>query len=100
MDYTESQIRQEILNELAASQTGTLTISELILLLEDRLGPAGHDAEIIDGRSDTYFSQKVRNTVSHRESSTSLESKGFAVYDPDGESWTITDKGRLEAKPI
>ena len=41
-----------------------------------------------------------RKRFSHREARTSLESKGLAVYDPDGESWTITEKGRLVTKAI
>jgi hypothetical protein len=94
MSYTEEQIRNEALKELAASPTGTLTTTELIALLEKRLSPTGKDAEIADGRSDTYFSQKVRNLVSHRDQGTGLESRGLAHYDADGESWTITEEGR------
>jgi hypothetical protein len=35
--------------------------------------PTGVDAELLYGRSDTHFSQKVRNLVSHR----ALERRGF-----------------------
>lgn len=94
MPFTEEQIRKEVLVELASCKTGTLTISALIELLESRLTPTGHDAEIIDNRSDTFFSQKVRNTVSHRDNGTGLEKNGLAIYNADNESWTITDKGR------
>lgn len=94
MDYSESEIRREVLIELASSKKGTLTITELIELLEARLKPTGHDAEIIDNRSDTFFSQKVRNTVSHRNNGTGLQACGLAEYSSDHESWTITDKGR------
>ena len=94
MEYTEAQIRREVLVELAHSKSGTLTITELIDLLETRLKPTGHDAEIIDNRSDTFFSQKVRNTVSHRNNGTGLQANGLANYAADNESWTITDKGR------
>ena len=94
MDYTEAQIRHEVLIELASSKDGTLSISELIDLLEARLKPTGHDADIIDNRSDTFFSQKVRNTVSHRDNGTGLQANGLANYNADFESWTITDKGR------
>jgi predicted HNH restriction endonuclease len=44
--------------------------------LERLLKPEGQDAEILTGRNDTYFSQKVRNLVSHR----TLEKKGLATY--------------------
>ena len=38
-------------------------ISELVYVFN----PSGEDAEILAGRNDTKFSQKVRNLVSHRE---------------------------------
>lgn len=94
MLYNEEQIRNEALKELAASPTGTLTTTDLITLLEERLSPTGKDAEIAYGRSDTYFSQKVRNLVSHRNQATGLASRGLAHYDHDNESWTITSSGR------
>lgn len=94
MPITEAEVRKEILVELSASSTGELSITELIVLLEERLKPTGKDAEIAEGRSDTYFSQKVRNTVSHRNQSTGLSTQGLAIYNADHESWTITDAGR------
>ncbi len=94
MNYTEEEVRNEALAELAASPNGCLTTTQLIELLSDRLKPTGHDAEIAYGRSDTYFSQKVRNLVSHRDQGTGLSSRGLATYDASDESWTITDKGR------
>lgn len=94
MPYTEAEIRKEVLTELATSKTGELSITDLIQSLEARLAPLGHDAEIIDNRSDTFFSQKVRNTVSHRDSGTGLQASGLAVYSAERESWTITQKGR------
>lgn len=93
MTYTEQQLRREVLVELSNSSSGTLTISELIDRLETRLEPTGHDAEIIENRSDTFFSQKVRNTVSHRHTGTGLETNGLAVYNADAETWTITSEG-------
>ena len=94
MSITESEVRNEALVELAGSANGTLTTSELIEVLEARLRPTGKDAELARERSDTYFSQKVRNLVSHRDQSTGLESRGLASYDAEHESWTITDEGR------
>lgn len=98
MTYTEAEIRTEALTELANSKTGKLTTSELIQLLEDRLKPSGHDAQIADGRGDTYFSQKVRNLVSHRDQNPGLSNRGLAVYRAEDESWTITSEGRDETK--
>ena len=97
MTYSENEIREEALRELANSRTGKLTTPQLIELLEDRLRPTGKDAEIADGRSDTYFSQKVRNLVSHRNQGTGLSANGLAVYEADDESWTITTTGRKAA---
>ena len=52
------------------------------------MNPQGLDAQILNNRSDTYFSQKVRNLKSHD----TLTKNGYAVYS-DG-SYHITDKGR------
>jgi len=52
------------------------TTSDLINELESLLQPSGEDAEILEGRSDTKFSQKVRNLVSHR----TLAQLGYATY--------------------
>lgn len=94
LEYTEEQIRNEILVELANSTNGSMTTTELIQTLETRLNPTGKDAELADNRSDTYFSQKVRNPVSHRLQGTGLEYLGLANYDPNYEGWTITAAGR------
>ena len=73
---------------------GGITTTKLIETLIDEFAPEGHDAQIIDGRNDTYFSQKVRNLVSHRASSTSMFAKGYATYHEESESIRITDLGR------
>lgn len=94
MVYSEAEIRIEALRELAGAPDGQLTTTELIEKLENRLNPTGKDAEIADGRGDTYFSQKVRNLVSHRNQGTGLVARELARYDADTESWTISDLGR------
>ncbi|MBL4872625.1 MAG: hypothetical protein JKY41_04350 [Rhodobacteraceae bacterium] len=94
MEYTEDQIRDGALTELSASSSGHLTTTQLIEILSDKLKPTGHDAEILSDRSDTYFSQKVRNLVSHRNQGTGLVARGLATYDEVSESWTITPLGR------
>jgi predicted HNH restriction endonuclease len=50
--------------------------------------PQGLDAQILNNRSDTYFSQKVRNLKSHD----TLTKYGYALY-RDG-SYYITEEGR------
>jgi hypothetical protein len=71
---------------------GYVSTADLITDLEAEFQPEGQDAQILDGRHDTYFSQKVRNLVSHRETSTSMFRKGYAEYTGDG--IRITDAGR------
>lgn len=96
MVYSEAEIRIEALRELARAPNGQLTTTQLIEKLENRLNPTGKDAEIADGRGDTYFSQKVRNLVSHRNQGTGLVARELASYDADTESWTISDLGRQD----
>lgn len=100
MVYTEADIRRAALKELVAAPGCTLTTSKLIEKLTLRLGPTGRDAEIAYGRSDTYFSQKVRNLVSHRNQGTGLQARGLADYDSQRESWTLTRLGRSVAAQI
>ncbi|WP_139209913.1 hypothetical protein [Palleronia pelagia] len=94
MPIREAEIRAAALAELDNSPNGRLTTTELIDVLTEKMKPTGKDAELADGRGDTYFSQKVRNLVSHRKSGTGLEARGLAEYDGGEESWTITDEGR------
>lgn len=91
MIYTESDLIMPTLNYLLLNKESGLTTSQLIVLLSQELEISGRDAEIIKGRSDTYFSQKVRNLVSHR----TLESKGLASYKSVGRDGLhkITEKG-------
>ena len=69
-------------------------MTELIEEMESHFEPEGEDADIIEGRRDTKFSQKVRNLVSHRDAVSSMFSKGYAVYHADTESIQITGAGR------
>lgn len=91
MIYSENDLIIPTLNYLLLNKESGLKTSELIILLSDELEISGHDAEILTGRNDTYFSQKVRNLVSHR----TLESKGLATYQNIGRDGLhkITNKG-------
>jgi len=62
-----------------------ITTSELIEKLYEIIKPTGKDIEIISGRNDTYFSQKVRNLKSHDTL------KKYTIY-VEGK-WTITYDG-------
>lgn len=100
MPYTEAQIRKEALKELLHAPGCKLSTSALIDRLSAKLPITGKDAQIAHGRSDTYFSQKVRNLVSHRNQSTGLQAQGLADYDGDDESWTLTKMGRSFAATL
>lgn len=91
MIYSENDLIIPTLNYLLLNKESGLKTSELIILLSDELEISGHDAEILTGRNDTYFSQKVRNLVSHR----TLENKGLATYENIGRDGLhrITEKG-------
>jgi hypothetical protein len=71
---------------------GEISTAALITELEEMFNPTGRDAEIIAGRHDTHFSQKVRNLISHRNSPSSFIANGYAEYTGDG--IRITDQGR------
>jgi hypothetical protein len=75
----------------AATRDGIILTTDLIDELTDMFHPEGEDAEILDGRTDTRFSQKVRNLISHRAGQNSMFSKGYAEYTGDG--IRITDAG-------
>lgn len=77
----------------AARPGGVIATTDLIVSLEDEFKPEGADAELLDGRRDTHFSQKVRNLVSHRDTSTSMFKRGYAEYTGDG--FRITEAGKL-----
>ena len=78
----------------ASRQPGGEIAMTKLEAMEAEFEPDGKDAEIVDGRRDTYFSQKVRNLVSHRSTSTSMFTRGYADYIASGESIRITDLGR------
>ena len=48
------------------NQRPNIPTSDLIVELTKMLRPSGEDLEILAGRNDTKFSQKVRNLVSHK----------------------------------
>lgn len=80
------------LRAAARRPDGFISTSDLIAELEKEFEPAGEDAEILDNRNDSKFSQIVRNLKSHKNNSTSMFKKGYAEEEEDG--LRITDKGR------
>lgn len=94
MAVSEHEIQESVIQHLYAEPSGFLSTESLIQLLTAHFRPTGIDAEILSNRSDTHFSQKVRNLVSHRHQSTSLETRRLAVYDDTRQGWVITQLGR------
>jgi hypothetical protein len=90
---TEQELIEPALRA-ASARGGFISTQDLIIELEELFLPKGRDAEILDGRSDTYFSQKVRNLVSHRNSKTSMISRGLAIYDEKLRGIRITSLGK------
>ena len=85
---TESELVLPSLYLMTLNTQGSISTTELIQLLTQLLKPKGVDAQILSNRSDTYFSQKVRNLKSHD----TLTKYGYANYSSG--TYTITDKGR------
>jgi hypothetical protein len=72
-------------------EMGWMSTSSLIQELTRLFGPSGQDADILEGRNDTYFSQKVRNMISHRDQPSSFINRGLAHYERNG--LQISDRG-------
>lgn len=82
-----------ILKMLIEQPDGFLKTADIISALEDYFPLSPEDAEILAGRSDTRFSQIVRNVVSHRTTSTNLIGAGLADYDKGKRGLRITKLG-------
>jgi len=86
MVYSEQDLIIPTLQIMSENPSGVNT-TKLIQELIKRMNPSGHDMEIISGRNDTFFSQKVRNLKSHD----TLTSRGLATYNKG--TWKITERG-------
>ncbi len=84
---TENQLVLPSLFLMSLSPSKGLSTSELIPKLRELLKPAGEDLEILSGRKDDKFSQKVRNLKAHD----TFEKYGLAKY--EGGIFKITEKG-------
>lgn len=73
---TESQLILPSLFLMSLSSTKGLSTADLIPKLRDLLKPSGEDLEILAGRNDDKFSQKVRNLKAHN----TFERYNFANY--------------------
>jgi hypothetical protein len=94
----ESDLVMPSLRLAASKPGGEITTSDLIVELTDLFNPTGKDEEIIPGRKDTYFSQKVRNLISHRQGDGSFIENGYAEY--TGNGLRVTDAGKKLLKSL
>ena len=90
----ESDLVLPALRFMAERKDGFILTTELIGELESLFNPGGRDAEIIEGRSDTFFSQKVRNLISHKKAGNNFIANGYAEHDTKNHGLRITDEGR------
>ena len=90
----ESDLVIPALRIMSEQPGGFVPTTKLIQELEEIFQPGGQDSEIIEGRGDTYFSQKVRNLISHRGSPSNFICKGYAEYFSDREGLKITPEGQ------
>lgn len=82
-------------------EDGFISTSDLIEKLTEIFNPTGEDALQLDGRSDTRFSQVVRNIISHRnDSPNNLIHMGYATYDKDRGGIQITEQGKKFLQPF
>jgi len=95
---TESELAIPALRIAAGRTGGYISTTDLIVELTEWFEPDGEDAEILDGRADTKFSQKVRNLIPHRDGRKTIFTLGYAEYTGDGIK--ITDAGRLFLKSL
>jgi len=90
---TEGELTIPTLRILNQSSDRWVTTTELKEQLTTLFKPSGTDAEILAGRSDTHFSQKVRNIISHKAQNSSFIKKGLADYSSAQHGLIITERG-------
>lgn len=88
----EDELVIPALEIMGKEPNGEITTTNLKEKLAEHFQPAGEDAEILDGRLDTKFTQKVRNLKSHKK----LQKDGLADHIFRG--FRITDTGRRLVK--
>lgn len=73
-------------------QRGEISTTQLQACLRAILRPSGEDLELLSGRPDDKFSQKVRNLKSHEV----MIERGWVTYEVRGNNgyWTLTEDGR------
>jgi len=90
----ETDLLVPVLRLLDDSPTDSLTMTDLISMLEERFHPEGADAQMLENRNDTRFSQIVRNIVSHKTTGPNPIARGFVEHLSDQSALRITPEGR------
>lgn len=90
---TERQLVLPALYLMSKSGNGIVSTSDLITGLTKVMHPTGLDASVLSGRSDTYFSQKVRNLKSHD----TFQRDNYATNVPGGFKITSIGKAFVNA---
>lgn len=92
-NYHEADLYEPAMRLLYNAPQKKMTTSDLIAGLEEELKPTGADAQLLDGRNDSHFSQKVRNIVSHKGSPNNPIRRGYVQYLSEDKSLKLTDLG-------
>jgi hypothetical protein len=95
---SERELVLPTLRLLDDGENGWLAATDMIARLTDLFAPSGQDAEILEDRTDTYFSQKVRNMISHRDQPSSFIHRGLAHYERHG--LRISNHGRSTVRAL
>ncbi len=90
----EKDVYLPALRLLNETKSGFMRTANLIRALESEFKPDGADAEILENRSGTRFTQIVRNIVSHRDVLGNIIYEGLADYDGKLRGMRITEAGR------
>ncbi len=95
---SERELVVPTLRLLYDHNNGWMATSDIIERLTELFAPSGQDAEILDGRSNDYFSRKVRTMISNRDQPSSFIHKGLAHYQAHG--LRISDEGRMTVRAL
>lgn len=90
---SEEELIIPALKIINSSTNQTITTTDLITKLTTLMKPTGEDLDVLQNRTDTKFSQKVRNLKSHNTMT------GLATYTPppskaESGTFTITTTGK------
>ena len=95
---SERELVVPTLRLLDDGNRGWMATSEIIARLTELFAPSGQDAEMLEGRGDSYFPQKVRNMISHRDQPSSFIHRGLAHCERHG--LRISDAGRATVRAL